>query len=63
MKIRVPEPPICPAPSHFRKRGERIVLVKYLKRVSGSFAREIESKREKVCLTGIGSGSSRMAPG
>lgn len=62
MKIRVPEPPDFPVPGLFRKKGERIALVKYLKRASGSFAGETESKRENVFLIGIESGDSRMAP-
>lgn len=63
MKIRVPDvlgfPPL---PVELRTRDESTALVKYLKRSSGSFTGEVELNREKVCLTGTGSGRSRIAP-
>lgn len=45
-----------------RTREDKMVVVNCLNRASGSLAGERQSKREKVCLTGTGSGSSEIAP-
>lgn len=45
-----------------RTSAERTVVVKYLKRASGSLVGEMLSKREKVCFIGTGRGTSEMAP-
>ena len=49
--------------AQFRESLVKTVLTKNLKRKSGSFADEGESKREKVCFTGFGNGRLTMAPG
>lgn len=62
IKINVPEPLPFPLPVIFFMREDRMAVVKYLNRASGSFAGERLSDREKVCLTGTGRGTSVMAP-
>lgn len=61
-KMRVPEPPLLLRPVMFFTSVERIVVVKCLKRASGSLDGERLSIRVKVCFTDTGSGSSVMAP-
>lgn len=63
MKISVPAAlDLLPA-DQLRASEERMVLVKYLKRASGSLMGDVQSNREKVCLTGTGTGRSTIAPG
>lgn len=62
MKIKVPTGFPFPLIARFRVNCVRIVVVKCLKRASGSFVGMGESKREKVCFTGTGRGSSVIAP-
>lgn len=62
MKIKVPPGFPFPLFVRFRINCERIVVVKCLKRASGSFAGAGESKRENVCFTGTGRGRSVIAP-
>lgn len=60
--MSVPVPFDLPVPVQLRASDERTVLVKYLKRASGSFAGLSASKRENVCFTGTGTGRLTMAP-
>lgn len=60
--MRVPATLDFPELDNWRVKEDKTVLVKYLNLASGSLAGLRESKRENVCRTGIGRGTSRIAP-